>query len=315
VDSDEFDDAEDVVPVKVHYRTFVFDPQKGAVVISSGRTECMLKFQEVVYDLTQAGYSVYIFDHRGQGFSGRMTEDTQIGHVDTFADYVSDLKTFVDEVVKPSQEGLSPPGKNLFLVAHSMGGCIASLYVEKFRTDFDAAVLCSPMHGASTGFIPRDLASKIADWKDFIGRGKNYAPGKGPSQDVSFGQLKADDALATGALTHDEARYERVRELYNQHPEVKVGGPSNMWVRRALQAGEEAVANAGQIGIPVLLIQAGSDSIVEAEAQNQFRKNMGGNCEFLPIDGGFHELLIESDEYRKPAMTAIERFLKDNCSN
>ena len=57
------------------------------------------------------------------------------------------------------------------------------------------------------------------------------------------------------------------------------------------------------------------EAIVEAEAQNQFKSNMGDTCEFLRIDGGFHELLIESDEYRKPTMTAILRFLEDNSSD
>ena len=58
---------------EIRYRKFEVENQKGAIVISSGRTECMLKYKEVVFELTKEGYSVYIFDHRGQGFSDRLT--------------------------------------------------------------------------------------------------------------------------------------------------------------------------------------------------------------------------------------------------
>src|SRR5262245_46854208 len=51
--------------IKIATRSFVRPAQVGAVVICSGRTECMLKYQELIYDLYEAGYSVYIFDHRG----------------------------------------------------------------------------------------------------------------------------------------------------------------------------------------------------------------------------------------------------------
>ena len=108
-------------------------------------------------------YSVYILDHRGQGFSGRMVEDTQIGHVEKFNDYVTDLNTFVLDVAKPANAG-----QNLFLVAHSMGGCIGSLYIETYTDDIDATILCSPMHQPSTGFIPERLAEMVADKKSFF---------------------------------------------------------------------------------------------------------------------------------------------------
>ncbi len=56
--------------VKIKYRIFERADEKAAIVISSGRTECMFKYEETIYDLYEEGYSVYIHDHRGQGFSG-----------------------------------------------------------------------------------------------------------------------------------------------------------------------------------------------------------------------------------------------------
>ena len=132
------------------------------IVISNGRTESFIKYKEVVYDLWHAGYSVYVFDHRGQGFSGRILQPAsegssseakralrEIGHVERFNDYVDDLKTFVDRVVKPDSN------RNLALLTHSMGGAIASLYLQKHSGDFAAAVLMSPMHEPNISPLPR----------------------------------------------------------------------------------------------------------------------------------------------------------------
>ncbi|MGL5047826.1 MAG: serine aminopeptidase domain-containing protein, partial [Shewanella sp.] len=46
-----------------------------AIVLSTGRVESYLKYQELIFDLYQQGYSVYAIDHRGQGGSDRMTSN------------------------------------------------------------------------------------------------------------------------------------------------------------------------------------------------------------------------------------------------
>src|SRR5271165_2435125 len=134
-----------------------------AIVISSGRTESFIKYKEFIYDLYLEGYSVFIADHRGQGLSDRVLASEakrQIGHVHDFQDYVSDLKQFYTDFVRPIGQ------KKHVLLGHSMGGCIASLYLETYTQDFDAAVLCSPMDELALGFLPR-FAHDIIDVETF----------------------------------------------------------------------------------------------------------------------------------------------------
>ncbi|MBA1432728.1 MAG: alpha/beta fold hydrolase [Epsilonproteobacteria bacterium] len=123
--------------VTIAYKIFSVTNPKAIIVISSGRTEGMVKYQELLYDLNRNGYSVYILDHRGQGYSERLVEDKKMGYVDNFFHYVDDLKFFVANYV--------PHFKKRILLGHSMGGAIAALYAERYRDDFDALVLASPI--------------------------------------------------------------------------------------------------------------------------------------------------------------------------
>ena len=43
----------------------------------NGRAENMLKWTELAYDVYQQGYDVLIFDHRGQGYSQRLLNDSE----------------------------------------------------------------------------------------------------------------------------------------------------------------------------------------------------------------------------------------------
>ena len=81
--------------VDIYYRKFEIKPpaeEVGAIVISNGRTESMAGYPELIWDLHQQGYSVYILDHRGQGFSTRLLPDPQKSYVEKFEDYVDDLR-------------------------------------------------------------------------------------------------------------------------------------------------------------------------------------------------------------------------------
>ena len=306
-------------PVKIKYRTFKRRDEKGAIVISSGRTECMFKYDETIYDFYQEGYSVYIHDHRGQGFSGATTEqgkDPVIGHgpghVANFIFYVDDLHQFVTEVVLDGQ----PAGdRQLLLLAHSMGGCIATRYIQQHRNVFRAAALCSPMHQPDVGLLPGSAVKTLADIRALKGEAIKYAGKGGPYNQKTFNPSTAKDE----AMTHSPVRYQRVRDMFTRHRDTRVGGASYGWVRQALEASDRARARAGDIELDVLLLQATEDVAVTAKGQNEFRDKLNANhpgrCQLVPIEGGYHELLIEDDEYRNKAISLIKEFFADHVKS
>lgn len=268
-----------------------------AILIVNGRVESYLKYQELAWDLWRQGYSLYLIDHRGQGMSGRMLDDPQKGYVDQFDDYVLDLKQFHDQVIMADQ-----PAK-LFLLAHSMGGAISARYLERWPDDIKAAVLSSPMLGINLGGLPKWLAKGLATTIGTVGGWIGeppYGPGQGGYQDHGF---------ADNELTHSQSRYQAFRQIYEQHPQIKLGGATAHWIYQGITGADAAITDAGAIKTPLLVLQAGNDSVVDNAAQDRFCTL--ANCEGgkpLRIEGAWHELFIESDDKRQPALTAMAEF-------
>jgi lysophospholipase len=289
--------------LEIRGMVFLQPSPETAIVISSGRTESFLKYKEFVHDLYLQGYSIFIADHRGQGLSDRVLADEtkrQMGHVRDFQDYVSDLRQYYTDFVRPTAH------KKHVLLGHSMGGCIASLYLEAHNEDFNAAVLCSPMDELALGFFP-DLARAIIDFDELIGREEEYAPNQhGYDEGETF---------SNKSLTHSEVRWNLMRREYGDNPAAKLGGPSVLWVKLAQEAGRSARQNAANVRVPVLLLQAGADTIVEPAGQLEFRDRLNEThpdfCLLKQIEGARHEIFVESDLYRQPALDLTLDFIRN----
>lgn len=283
--------------VIIRYAALRQEKVDRAILIVNGRVESYLKYQELAWDLWRQGYSLYLIDHRGQGMSGRMLDDPQKGYVDQFDDYVVDLKQFHDQIIMADQ-----PTK-LFLLAHSMGGAISARYLERWPEDIKAAVLSSPMLGINLGGLPKWLAKGLAATLGTVGGWIGeppYGPGQGPYQ---------DDGFADNGLTHSHSRYQAFRQLYEQYPQIKLGGATAHWIYQGITGADAAIAEAGAIKTPLLVLQAGDDKIVDNAAQDRFctlAKCEGGKP--LRIEGAWHELLMETDDKRQPALTAMAEF-------
>ena len=280
--------------VSIHYMLFRVAKEKGAIVISNGRTEAIIKYKELIYDLNHNGYSVYLIDHRGQGFSGRMVADKQMGYVDDFNNYVLDLHHFVVTKVKPLKS------KHLYLLGHSMGGAIAARYLEEFHDGFDAAVLNSPM--LQPNLFTANTSGLVCKLMKLEKEREVYAPGQKSydDEDICF-----DDNL----LTHSVVRFKLMHQELAEHPKAKIGGPSVGWIQSACEASNLAVENAGKIKIPLFIIRGSADKIVNPKAEDEFCSKVGKKCRGYEIDGAWHELLIEKDLYREEAVNAILTFL------
>ncbi len=279
--------------VEIRYAKYECPEEKGALVLVGGRTEFLDKYAELLYDLRQSGFSLYLMDHRGQGFSGRMLANPEKGHVRDYNDYVADLKTFVDTVVN------TVPHRRRFLLTHSMGGTIALLYLLQASPQFDGLVLCAPMLGIDTGALPSFLAWPLLKTLNLApGPDSFFLGGKG------YNPLKS---FAANDLTGSEPRFLLQKKLLAEHPQAALGSPTNGWLLESYRAMAELARQAERVRLPILLLQAGEDRVVTAGEQERFCRQ-AVHCEKMVVAGARHELLMERDPLRTRVLAAALTF-------
>ena len=266
-------------------------PSAGkSIIISSGRTEAAVKYKELIFDLYNSGYSIFILDHRGQGLSGRMTEDHDMGYVEDFSYYVDDMKCFYDSIVLPTNPSAT------FLLAHSLGGGIAAAYLETYPADFTAAALSSPMLG-----LPFPTCQGIGL---FVKKSPNYAPGMKPYAEY-------DTAFATTKLTTDELRLSIMNSAFDSEPKAVLGGASAQWVQRSCREFKVIHKNTSAIVTPLILFSAGQEQIVSTKAHKKFIAGLqkeGKDAVGYAVPGAKHEIFIEADTIRNPMLTTVLDF-------
>lgn len=275
--------------VKIYYKIFKQpESASSAILISSGRTEAAIKYKELIFDLYNNGYSIYIHDHRGQGLSGRMTADHDMGYIDDFQYYVDDMKLFYDSLLHTANH------KNKYLLCHSMGGAIGMTYLEQNAHDFNAAAFSSPMLGLPTGTC---TGAKLLE-KD----NPTYGLGEGKYNDDAH-------VFEKNTLTGSEIRYNRMNQAFDQVPEARLGGASYHWVVKSCEQFDYMNQHIDKIETPFILFSAENEQIVSLKAHRVFieqAKEQDKTFEAFLIENAQHELLMEKDVQR---IETVNRFL------
>lgn len=288
--------------VPIRYVRFCAHHHHRVIVVCPGRIESYVKYTELAYDLFHCGFDVLIIDHRGQGRSGRMLADPQRGHVLRFSDYVDDLATFWRQEVRSCLRW-----RKRYILAHSMGGAIAMLFLQRHMHQCNAIALCAPMFGIITP-LPAWVTRRVLNWVESQQRiREDYAIGAGPWRASSF---------AFNRLTHSRPRYCRNLRFCVDEPSLRVGGPSWHWVRESMLAGDQVLAEAAADVTPVLIVQAQKERVVDNRQHDRFcelRAAAGHPCEGgkpLIIPGAYHEILFEKDAMRAVALSAMVNFFE-----
>lgn len=116
---------------KLYYQSWKPEGRSKAVVlVVHGLVEHSGRYMNVVNQLVPSGYAVYALDHRGHGKS-----EGERAHVNSFDEFIEDLKCFVDLVKRREKR------KKIFMLGHSMGSLITMLYVAKYPEGISGVVL------------------------------------------------------------------------------------------------------------------------------------------------------------------------------
>ncbi|MBA2918185.1 alpha/beta fold hydrolase [Sphingomonas sp. MAH-20] len=279
-------------------RTFTWPGgERGSLLFLGGRGDVFEKYYEAFDHWHRAGWRIVSFDWRGQGGSGRLSDDTLVGHASDFAPWIEDLAAFFAEW---SARTAGPH----VVVAHSMGGHLTLRALSERRIAPDAAVLVAPMLGLrSAPFGPR-LGARIAWLMTKIGRPERQAWKSNERPGVP---MKKRQSL----LTHDVARYEDELWWKREKPEIEVGPPSWAWVAEAYRS---TLALQGQgrlesVTTPLLLLAAGHDRLVDPAAIRRAAARLPDARLRIWGPESAHEILREADLVRDAALAEIDSFL------
>lgn len=296
----ESDTFERIPGQPIYYELYRPAGYKAWIAISHGFVESGYKYAELIWYFTQNGYAVAIPDHRGHGRSYRGVEEKWLTHVDSFSDYAEDYACFLRRVVAPAA-GEKP----VYLMGHSMGGAIAALTLMRHpNLPVKKLVLSSPMIAPQTRGVPKLLTYGITRFFILTGREKECLF----NQQIFTGRENFDSDWCCAT---SYARYCWYLDVQREHEEFQNNAATYRWLEESLLVSRTLLkqSNCDKLKLPVLLLQAGQDTMVENGAQNQFVQKLP-DCRLVQFPTAKHEIFRSENKIVGEFVESVLDFLK-----
>jgi alpha-beta hydrolase superfamily lysophospholipase len=212
--------------------------------------------------LTRSGYLVGAIDLRGHGRSpGRRV------FIRVFDEYLIDVRSLLSQAAKQA------PGRPVFLLAHSLGGLIATLFVISERPSIAGLVLTGPLLGFGRGI------SKTARTLALI-MGRFF-----PSFTIA-------NALDTAAISRDPG----VVNAYANDPLVHHGGIPARTGAEVIRAVAKTDGRMEEVQVPLLIFHGTGDRLAAVDGSKRLYGRASSSDKTLRLcDGLFHEVLNEPE--------------------
>lgn len=227
----------------------------GVVVIAHGFNSHSGQYVEVAERFVEAGLAVYALDHRGRGRS-----EGERFHVGKFSDYVDDLASFIKRV--KARE----PGLPVFLLGHSAGGVISSLYALEHQSEL-------------AGLISESFAFEL------------------PAPGFALAALKGLSRIAPHLRVlklknADFSRDPKVVESMNRDPLIAGENQTAQTVAELIRADEKLRSDFPNIALPLLILHGTKDKAAKADGSRFFDESVGSRDKTLKLyEGAYHDLL------------------------
>lgn len=269
---------------------------RGSILFEGGRGDHFEKYLETFEDLRLRGWQVESVDWRGQGGSGRIGGDANVGDIDRFATWIDDIAAF-------SADWRARTTGPHVIFGHSMGGHLVLRALAERRIAPDAAVLIAPMLGFTAPY-PDWLGVQVAGLMGRLGDPGRAAwkVSEKPGSPIRLRQL---------LLTHDAKRYDDEQWWHEHAPETLLGPASWRWVQESYRSfvglAKPGVLEA--VTIPLLVLATDADKLVSAKATRRAIARLPRVTSHIYGDEASHELLREVDAVRNDCLRRIDAFL------
>ena len=235
---------------------------KALVVVVHGYAEHSTRYEPAALHLARNGYAVQAFDLRGHGRSqGKRC------FVRAFDDYLDDLQVLLLTATRRW------PGKPVFLLAHSLGGLIASLFVISERAELSGLILSAPSVKLGRDFSELKVRASLV-----LGRLFPHLPmvrfrSSSISRDPTVVRTYQTDALVYHGRTPARTASEIIRAI------------------RRVQLDAERIA------IPLLVMHGSRDHVADIEGSRELWARARSVDKRIRIcDGLYHEIMNEPEK-------------------
>ncbi|MDQ8732977.1 alpha/beta hydrolase [Paenibacillus sp. LHD-38] len=248
---------------------------KAAVCLVHGMGEHGDRYAHVAARFTEAGIAVIALDQQGHGRSSGKR-----GHLYSLGAAVSDAALMIEAAASRH------PGAPIFLYGHSMGGNVALNCALRLHPEVQGLILTSPW--LRLAFKPNPAVEWFGRRLASIMPALQQSTGLNPADLFRPGYEMAAP-IAEDPLCHTKITLQAFKEITS--------------------GGEWALANAGNLQIPLLLMHGTSDRVTSLEASQLLAEKLGGKCHFRRWDGGYHEL--HNDIEGEKAIQEIIKWLEE----
>ncbi|RDC65546.1 alpha/beta hydrolase [Adhaeribacter pallidiroseus] len=233
---------------------------KALMVLVHGFNSHSGYFQWVAEQLTESNFKTYALDLRGRGKS-----DGERYYIPDYNDLLADI----DQLVNLAQE--AHPGLPTFLLGHSAGGVLSSVYTLKHQNKL-------------RGFICESFAFQV------------------PAPDFVLAVLKGISHIAPHAhvlklKNEDFSRDSSVVEAMNHDPLIAHEVQPTKTVQQLVLADERLKAEMPAINLPLLILHGTLDKATKPSGSQYFYDTAGSLDKSLKLyEGHYHDLLNDLDK-------------------
>jgi acylglycerol lipase len=236
---------------------------RAVVVLAHGASEHSGRYAWTAEQLAARGYATHALDHRGHGHS----EGTR-AYVDRMDNVVADL----DQLVRFAAE--QHPDAPVFLLGHSMGGCVALAYAIQHQDKLDGLILSAPLAALEAA----SLATRAA------------------------GRVLSVVAPRLGVFGIDSSGVSRDPEVVRDYDADPLNYHGKLPARTVAELADTVGAfdeEVPRLTLPLLVMHGTADPIVPPEASDMVSERASSEDKtYLRYDGLFHEILNEPERER-----------------
>ena len=248
--------------VEIFWRAWLpIGEPRAVIVLAHGAGEHLGRYEHVAARLISEEFAVYALDHRGHGRS-----DGPRALIDRVANAVAD----VDQLV--ARAGSEHPETGVFLLGHSMGGCLAVRYAINHQDRLRGLLLSGPLAALDAAPAPVRL----------IARGLSAVAPR-------LGVFAVDASLVS--------RDPEVVRAYENDPLVHHGKLPVRTVAELAAAVESFPATVDAITVPTLIMYGTADRLAPPAGSVMLSERISSTDKtVIPYEGLYHEIFNEPEQ-------------------